>query len=147
MKKWIRIVVFSLWMTLCLAGCVQQMDPATGEQGAFLDPEAITVIDAAAEAAPGLAAMLALLFPVLVPASAVIVGAAGMWGKMKPKLKVARTEADMYYAATESLVESINQYKADNPDAWAALREKLGNNVGENTEAVIRAIRGLPLKD
>ena len=147
MKTWLRIVTFSLWMTLCLAGCVQQMDPATGEQGSFLDPEAISVIDAVAEAAPSLAAMLSLFFPVLLPASGLIVGAAGTWARMRAKVLMAKTEADLYHSATESLVESIEQYKADNPDAWELLRAKLGDNVGENTEAVIRAIRGLPLKD
>lgn len=142
-----KITLVSLLMTLCLAGCIQQLDPVTGETASMISPEAMVAIDTAVEAAPAATALLALFFPALLPLGGILAGAAGAWGKMRPKLKVARTEADMYYAATESLVESINQYKADNPDAWAALREKLGNNVGENTEAVIRALRNLPPKD
>ena len=128
-------------------GCVQGLNPDTGQIETVISPEAVVVIDAVAEAAPGLAALLALLVPAALPVSTLLVGAAGVWVKMKPKLTTARTEAEHFYSATESLVEAIEQFKADNPEEWVKLRSKLGENVGENTEAVIRAIRGLPLKD
>lgn len=128
-------------------GCVQQMDPVTGEQAAVMAPEAVIAIDTAAEAAPGIAAMLALFFPALYPVIGVVAGAAGAWGRMRPKVVAAKDEAEIYHAATESLVESIEQYRKEHPELWVHLREKLGGNIGENTEAVIRAMRGLPPKD
>ncbi len=134
-------------MTLCLAGCVQQMDPVTGEQATVIAPEAVVAIDTVAEAAPGVAALLALFFPALLPVSTLLVGAAGTWARMKPKVTAATNEAGIYHAATESLVSAIEQHKVDNPEMWAALKVKMGDNIGDNTEAVIRAIRGLPLKD
>ena len=128
-------------------GCVQELNPVTGEQESLLDPVVAAQIDAVAEAAPGMAALLAIFIPALYPLAGIAAGAAGAWAKMRPKLKVARTEADIYYAATESLVEAIERFKEKDPASWATLREKLGDNVGANTEAVIRAIRGLPLRD
>lgn len=128
-------------------GCAQQLNPETGQQVTTIAPEAVVAIDTAAEAAPGIAALLAIFFPALYPVIGVVAGAAGAWRTMKPKVTAAKTEAGVYHAATESLVSAIEQYKADNPEAWETLRAKLGDNIGDNTEAVIRAIRGLPPKD
>ncbi len=147
MKKRLVIMAVVCWLSLSVCGCVQQLDPVTGEEKLVLKPEVAAKIDAVAKAAAPMATMLAMFFPALYPLAGIAAGAAGAWAKMRPKLKVARNEADMYYAATESLVEGIEQWKADNPAAWTKLRDKLGRNVGDNTEAVIRAIRGLPLKD
>ncbi len=147
MKKWTRIVVLAALFAAMGAGCVTSLNPGTGETETLLREDVATKIDAVAEAAPGIAALLAIFVPMLYPGIGIVGGAAGMWAKLRPKLKTARTEADMYYAATESLVEAIERFKEKDPVSWATLREKLGDNVGDNTEAVIRAIRGLPLKD
>ena len=138
----VAIVITSITL-----GCVQELNPVTGEEETRLNPEIAAKIDAVAEAAPGMAALLAIFFPMLYPGIGLVAGAAGAWARMRPKLKTARTEAETYFTVTESLVEAIEQYKADNPTEWAKLREKLGDNVGDNTEAIIRAIRGLPHKD
>lgn len=144
--KTLKIVLVVAWLSLA-AGCIQQLDPVTGEEEFVLKPEIAAKIDVVAEAAPGMAALLAIFFPALYPLAGLAAGAAGAWARMRPKLKTARTEAETYFTVTESLVEAIEQYKADNPDEWAKLRAKLGDNIGANTESVIRAIRGLPLKD
>lgn len=128
-------------------GCVQELNPDTGQVETLMNPGVATQIDVVAEAAPGIAGLLAVFFPALFPVVGIVAGAAGAWAKMRPKVIVARTEADMYYAATESIVDAIEQWKAAGPEAWISLKAKLGDNVGDNTEAVIRAFRGLPLKD
>ena len=144
LKKTLWLAVIALLLVL---GCVQTIDPVTGEQATAIAPGAVVAIDTVAEAAPGIAALLVLFFPALIPVSTLLVGAAGTWARMKPKLTTATTEAETYHAATESLVSAIEQHKVDNPEMWAALKVKMGDNVGANTEAVVRAIRGLPYKD
>jgi hypothetical protein len=123
------------------------MDPVTGERATTIAPEAVAAIDTAAEAAPGIAALLALFFPALYPAVGLVAGAAGAWARMKPRVVAATNEAEIYHAATESIVQTLEQWKTANPEAWETLRTSLGDNIGENTEAVIRAMRGLPPKD
>ena len=140
------VTIVVLACLLC-GGCTEQLNPSTGEQETIVSPKAVVVLDTAAEAAPGLAGLMALLFPALLPVSTLLVGAAGMWKRMKPKIAAATKEADVYHAATESIVQVLEQWKATNSDAWETLRAKLGNSIGDNTEAVIRAIRGLPPKD
>jgi len=147
MKKRLVSMAVVCWLSLGVCGCVQELNPVTGEQETLVKPGVVAKIDAVAEAAPGLAAILAIFFPALLPAGTLVAGAAGAWAKMRPKIKTARKEAEIYHTATESLVEAVEQFKADNPDQWAKLKAKLGDNVGANTEAVIRAIRGLPTKD
>ncbi len=147
MKKRKIFWFVAIIVTSITLGCVQELNPVTGEQESLLDPVVAAQIDAVAEAVPGMAALLAIFIPALYPLAGIAAGAAGAWAKMRPKLKVARTEAETYYTVTESLVEAIEQYKTDNPKEWAKLRAKLGDNIGDNTEAVIRALRGLPQKD
>lgn len=128
-------------------GCVQRLDPVTGEQSTVLREDVATKIDAVAEAAPGIAALLAMFIPMLYPGIGIVGGAAGMWAKLRPKLKTARTEAETYFVVTEGLVAAIDKYKADNPNEWAKLRDVIGGQIGDNSENVIRALRGLPPKD
>lgn len=147
MKK--RKIFWSIAIVLAsiTLGCTQVTDPVTGVEATVIAPGAVEAIDTVAGAAPGLAALLALFFPALYPAVGLVAGAAGAWVRMKPKVTTARNEAAIYHAATESIVQVLEQWKTENPEAWVTLRTKLGDNVGANTEAVVRALRGLPLKD
>lgn len=151
MKKSLRKRYF-VWSLLVIItsitlGCVRTLNPDTGQPEMKLSQEAATKIDAVTEAAPGVLTLLGAFFPVLLPFAGVAVGVGGTWKRMKPKVTVAQSEARQYHAVSESLVQTIEEYKRDYPEHWEKLRIKVDRNVGANTEAVIRALRGLPPKD
>jgi len=109
-----------------------------------------TSADIAEAAVPAIEATATSIWPVLTPVITAIAGiitaAAGAWKSMRPKLLEARDRADKYYIVTAGLVNGIESFHKENPEAWNKLKEKLSGVLGPNSENAIRALRGLPAK-
>ena len=146
MKKTMLLLV--VLIALCVAGCVESMDPATGETVYNVDPDAAAKVERGVEAGIGVLQALSIFWPELLPAGVVIGlgGALATWRKMKPKLTEAQAREALYFATTEEIVTAIEQYKTDNPAAWKKLGDEIGDKIGPEAENVIRAIRGLKPK-
>ncbi len=135
--------------TLFVAGCIDTVDPVTGEQLIRVEPNTAKLLDNiayVAEAAQPTGGALAVFWPVAGLITGIAGGLAGMWKKLKPKVVEAQKEADLYYATTASVVEAIEEFKKAYPDDWDNLEIRLEKAIGRKTEAVIRALRGMPEK-
>ena len=151
-KGTVTIVVTSIVTVVMLAwlmsgGCTEQPNPDTGQPEMVIAPGTVIAIDAATEVAGPLAVLLAIFFPALYPAIGLVTGAVGTWANMKGKITKATTKIDVVETTLVAVVTAIEQWKIDNPDDWEKLGDKLEGNMGVKTEAAIREIRGLPLKD
>lgn len=142
MNKWLIVV-----MLLCVSGCIAE----TNEQDETTyraDPCSVAKFERSAEGAISLMGILSVFWPALIP---VATGAAGIYGtykKVKPKLDVARTEANLYHTSTHTLVAVIEEVKLKQPELWVKLKPFLEDSqMGRNIENVILALRNLPPKE
>jgi hypothetical protein len=146
----LAIVILGLYVIL-LAGCLKSIDPVTGQTRVGLDPNSRVV--AAAEVGAG---VVGATLPFLGPLGGLIGGglltALAAWRKYKPLLLTAKSEAEQYHAAATATVLGIEDFKKENPEAWAKLGALIEPQLGKvgltglQVENVIRAIRGLPAK-
>ena len=132
---------------LSVIGCKASTDLETGKKTYSLDPNAASKMEESAEATLAILTILGSLFPVLIPVTTAAAGIYGAYKVIKPKLEDAKEEADMYYAATDSIVSAMEKFKKTNPEQWEAVGSFLSHKIGPNTENVIRALRGLHPKD
>ncbi len=140
-----RIILASCLLML-LAGCEVITNPATGEKEYHLSPKDANSIEDSGEITVGVLGALGILWPVLLPIAGYAGGALRMFRKLKPKLTTAKTEAETYHSATDSIVAAIESFKTDYPKEWTILESKLNKAIGPKAENVIRALRGLPSK-
>jgi len=143
------------WFVICLvllfvAGCVESIDPVTGEKLVQLDPNTVVFIDKLAEGAR-VAEIGGGALSVFWPLAGLVAGIAGglvsMWRRLKPQVAEARKETELYYNTAGAIVAAIEQFKTDYPDDWGKLETQLEKLIGEKAEAVIRALRNLPIKE
>lgn len=134
-------------LLLMVSGCIAE----TNEQGETTykaDPCTVKKVEQSVEAGISLLGILSVFLPVLIP---VATGAAGIYGtykKVKPKLDVARTEANLYHTSTHTLVAVIEEIKLKQPELWKKLKPFLEDSkMGKNIENVILALRGKPPKE
>lgn len=146
MRRKIILISALILLSLPLAGCEVLQDTITGEKKVYIDPNAAAKVEDAAEVGVGILEALAALWP------AAGIGAAGLgtalaaWRKAKKNLTTTQTKSDMYYNATQALVNAIEDYREENPGNWAKLKKQLERSVGPGVESIIRAIRELPPK-
>jgi hypothetical protein len=147
-KTW--LVIFSvIWVSIacCLAGCGLMQ---TQDDGTFVvDVEKVEQLDAAAttaEAAGQIAILSSMWLPVLGPIGGLLVGAAGAWRNMKPKVEQAQSEAEIATAAGEATSSAIDAFKEKYPDDWAKLEAFFMKYHGQSAENFYRGLRGLPQK-
>jgi len=137
-----RLLIVALCL-ICMSGCIKT---ATDDGETYsLDEKAAAKIEAPAEAAVSIMAILSAFYPVLIPVTTAGGAAIATWLKIKPQLTTARTEAELYYDTTAAIVEAIEAWKENDPDDWAALEERLKKAIGPNALNVIRGLRGLCL--
>jgi hypothetical protein len=135
----------TLLIMLCvLVGCTTTPTGETVMSSETVDT--IDVIAGVAEPLGATAASLAFLWPPATAIGALIVGAAGAWRKMKPKIVLAENERDIAEAAGEATSYAIDEFKKAHPDAWSELSGYLRDNHGPVVESFYRALRGLPPK-
>ena len=132
-----KILLLSLVMCLAAAGCVT--NPQTGQRE--LDPNITATVDTITVPAQQAVELATPFAASLYPPAAAILGVIGLglaaWNKRK---------ANNSYTLTETVVSAIEAWKAENPNDWAKLQEKLSKLIGPEAENVIRAMRGLPEK-
>lgn len=142
MKKWLCIV-----MLLCVLGCTKEI----GEDGRTtwkLDPIRSEQVEKGVESAAKLLQALTPFLPHAGVAGTALLAALGIYRKkVKPNFDKAKTEANLYHTSTHTLVEVIEAIKKDEPELWEKIEPFLEGRIGKNTENVIRAMRGLPIKE
>ncbi len=125
-----KILTITLVLVALLIGCEQST----------LTPAASTNIDTAittVESVGQITSMLGVLMPALLPIGALILGIAGTVKKLKPKLQLANTNAQMSAAVIHDIVAAIEEFKVKNPTEWIALKIKLGSKLSPITKKVI----------
>lgn len=143
MKKLLISIVF----VLCVLGCTKELN----EQGKTTWKLNPVITEQVEQATEGTASILTALTPFFPPAGAVgatLLAALGIWRKkIKPNYEKAKTEAELYHTSTKTLVEVIEEIKANQPEVWSKLKPILESNIGQNMENVIRALRGKAPKE
>jgi hypothetical protein len=149
-----RIAVYGLlgvWLACCVAGCVETVDPITGEERVALDPNATAVV-VTEQVAKGVSGVAPLFGTVGIAIGSVLTGVLGAWYRIKPRLTAAKSEAAQYHAVAASTVEALEAFKVSNPEQWAQLGTLISEQLTRQgvdpkvVENVIRALRGLPPK-
>ena len=146
MKKWLISIVFVLCMS-CLSGCDKEIDDQ-GNVTYRADPCTVAKVEQGTEAGISLLGILSVFWPALIPVATAAAGVYGTYKKVKPKLDIARTEANLYHTSTHTLVAVIEELKRKQPELWAKLKPYLEDSkMSKNIENVILALRNLPAKD
>lgn len=146
-KKMLLVCTVAILCCASLISCSKGTDPETGKTTYRLDTKAADNIEKGVKTGLDIMAILSALFPVLLPVVGAGTGIYGAWRVVRPKLEIARDEANTYHIATSSLVTAVEKFKITNPEQWKDLKEVLSDKLGPNAENVIRALRGLPPKD
>ena len=142
MKGKLLILMFVVpWL---LIGCQRVETPQGTQYRIDVNSPEYRAIEKGAEAAEGVLWALSSIWPVLGIAASAVGSVAVTLRKMKPKLDDLQQKKDLYYDSTKEIVLAIERFKAENPEEWEKLEEKLIGMIGEETDAVIRALRGLP---
>jgi len=146
MKKWFKVLLLAVVLSVGLTGCVESTDPASGETQYALDAEKAAEVEKYVETGITVLMALSVIWPGLIPAglAAILIGALAAFRKIKPQLVDAKSEAEQYHSTTASVVAAIEAFKESNPDDWTKLEEKLKKALGPAAENIIRALRGLP---
>ncbi len=146
MKKWFKVLLLAVVLSVGLTGCVESTDPVSGETQYALDTEKVAEVEKYVETGITILMALAVIWPGLIPAGliAILVGALAAFRKVKPQLADAKSEAEQYHSVTASVVAAIEAFKESNPDDWTKLEEKLKKVLGPAAENIIRALRGKP---
>lgn len=143
--NWLILISISALMAVSVIGCQQSQ---SGEP--VLKEDAIVAIDKGAEiaeAAGQTAVSLGFIWPPATVIGGLLVGAAGAWRKMKPKVIEAERNAELATYAGEATAFAIEEFKKANPEEWATLSQILRDNHGLTVENFYRGLRGLPMKD
>ena len=138
--KWIVAIV----LALLVVGCVTSLDPETGEKLYGLDQNTVGGIESLVETSLTIGTVLAVLFPMIIPALTLAGGIYGTWKKIKPQVVKAQDRATLMHTGVTSLVVAIEQLKKQSPETWEKLKKLI--KVGPEIENIILAIRGLPPK-
>jgi len=149
-----RARTFQFWIILVVllpvGGCLEGVDPVTGEATMSLDPNAADTGESIAE---GVIALAPLFGSAGAGIAATLAGALGIWRqKIRPKLEEQRTKADHYHAAAAATVEGVEAIKGTYPEQWAAVKGQFMDAAQKQgidpliVENVIRGLRGLPAK-
>lgn len=146
----------SLAILFCIAasffaGCIEGIDPLTGEKTQYLDPNhpAVPLAEGGAEVAVGL---LPFLGPLGGAGAAALAAGLAYWKKLKPELTQERTAAQQGHMAGTALVDALTEYKKAHPQEWETLGTLIQKNLdrlGTDSKAAenfIRALRGLSPK-
>ena len=146
MNRKIIAWVWIVWIS-CIAGCdLMQPQP----DGTFaINPERVEQLDRAAaitEDAGQIAAATSVWVPVLGPVAGILLGAAGVWKKMRPQVQTAKDTAELATAAGEATAGAIEQFKEQYPDEWTHLEELFVKYHGQEVENFYRALRGVSPK-
>lgn len=130
-------------------GCIEAINPQTGERYTTVDPNVVNIVEPVAQ---GVATAAPLFGPIGGLVGGVVLGALAAWRRIKPSLLAAQSKADQYYAVASTTVTAIDAFKEASPETW----EKLGTLLTEQMtkqgidpkviENVIRGLRGLPAK-
>jgi hypothetical protein len=141
MKKMIMIA-----MLLCLmSGCIDVLDPTTGETYAQLDPNVVAGIQTGLGVASGTAQAASTVWPgATLVMTLILIATKVLDGLAKKKLK---SEGDTALSALGLVVRGVETLKTEKPEAWAALKVNFTDLIGPTMENIIRKVRGLPPKE
>ena len=143
MRKWLITIVFAL----CVAGCTKEIDNQ-GKSTWKINPIVSEKVEQPIEATGNLLTALSAVYPPAGAAGVALLTALGIYRKkIKPNFEKAQTEANLYHTSTHTLVQVIETIKKEQPGAWKLIEPFLKSKMGQNTENVIRALRGLPPKE
>ena len=130
------IVVLSVLVVL--SGCNLTHKTPAGDT--VLKPETIAQIDSAISITEELGqatTALGMLIPTLIPIGTLLLGAAGVARKMKPKLAAANTNAAIAGAAIHDIVAAIEDYKDRNGVEWLKLKNILEKKTTPITKRIV----------
>lgn len=132
-------------LLVLVAGCVDMIDPVTGEAYRQIDPNVVAGIQTGLAVTGGVAQSTSSLWP---PA-AIIVALAGVANAITGKLGKTRMKASLggVVNAGSNVVAAIERFKTANPKEWDLLKPYVTDALGANAENVIRGWRGLPPKE
>ena len=143
MKK----ILLSVILLFFVCGCTKEINEQ-GQATWKLDPVRSEKVEKQVESAAGLLTALTPFLPHAGVAATALLTALGVYRtKVKPNFDKARTEANLYHTTTHTLVQVIETIKKDEPELWAKIEPFMDSKIGKNTENVIRAMRGLPVKE
>lgn len=142
-RNWLLIVGVSIMLAFSCFGCIKSTD-TQGRTTYQADPNIVTKVEQGVEQSIGILTILGAFWPILLPIATAVGGGLATYKKIKPQVTSAQTEAKIYYNTTASIVVAIEDLKKQNPKSWEDLRDRLYDTIGENGEAVIRGMRGLP---
>jgi hypothetical protein len=151
---------FVVWLMLCVlllvhvAGCQKSVD----EQGRTVykaDPNKVKAGEEGAAGGVNLLGVLSVFYPALLPVSTAAAGVLGAWFKVRPKLNEYRTTNQLLRDGTFAFVEGIELLKKESPeqakivlDLIEGCKDKIISKKDRaKIEAIIRGLRGLPLKE
>lgn len=97
------------WLVMPIVGCVDVVDPNTGQHISMIDPNIAEPVEHGAEA---VASLLPFLWP---PAGVALAAALAYWRRIKPALVAVRSTA-------KTTVTAIERLKTQSPPAWADLK-------------------------
>jgi hypothetical protein len=139
------LAVVMLSLVLVVSGCEALQRAAKQSQDPNTAPK-VEAAETAAEGAVGILQALGVLWPGAAVGGAGLAAALRAWRNAKKNLATSNTESEAYFHTTEALVTAIEDYREKNPEKWKKLKASLEDAVGPNAEAIIRAIRGMPMK-
>jgi hypothetical protein len=124
------------------------IDPNTDPNDIVLSPTGQRV-ESGLEAGADIAKGVSIFWPPAALIAGLLTSGVAAIKKYKPQLATAETQRDQFYNVTNALVFAIEKLKEDYPEDWEShLEPILKKHIDPNgsIEAVIRAIRGLPVK-
>jgi hypothetical protein len=124
-----KIYLISI-MVLLFVGCTVE------QKEKFVEPEVqakiVETLDTT-EDVGGVLVALGALWPALIPIGTLVIGAAGMAKKVRPRL----VEAESNTEALQTIVSSIDEFKESNPIDWASLKKVFHNRFSPHTSEIV----------
>jgi len=119
MMRWVFWVILAVLLIIVVSGCQELLQPVSTE------PNAPILIEPVVETGIGLAGLLGVLWPPLIPIATAAGGLFAGYKQLKPKLDEATSSKDKYFAGGEALAGVLENIKTENPDVWKLIGPKI----------------------